>query len=127
MKPIQKGMTTAVTRGELEAAEREGRAPVANVTQLTWFDTEKNKENIVGVLNGKILTWHNGGNYFSNTTSGDDIFALPEYEWQWVIQFVDGRFDLTFNWYKTKEEAQSNFAKTARVIEPYEPSKREVE
>jgi len=125
MKPIQKGMTTAVTRGELEAAKREGRAPVADVTQLTWFDVDtKDVPCIAGVFGNHLETWYENGTYKYNSLAKQDIFALPEYEYQWIVQYDDGSFDMT-SYYKTKEEAAYEYS--AKVIEPYEPSKREVE
>jgi len=125
MKPIQKGMTTAVTRGELEAAKREGRAPVADVTQLTWFEDVKMYQSIAGLHMRMIAKWYSGGFYNRGLESDKDLFAPPEYEWQWIVQHNDGNFAMTNDHFKTEKDVHRNFA--VKVIEPYEPSKREVE
>jgi hypothetical protein len=65
-QPIKRGMTEAVTRGELEAAAREGRDPVANVKQLTWFDTKDGSCGIFGVLEGIVFGWYAGGETYQS-------------------------------------------------------------
>ena len=76
-QPIKRGMTEAVTRGELEAAKHEGRDPVANVKQLTWFDTKEGTCCIFGVLGGTVFGWYADGKFYRQRKHSLDIFALP--------------------------------------------------
>jgi hypothetical protein len=104
--PIKPGMTEAVTRGELEAAEREGREPVADVKQLTWFDTNEGALSVFGVLNGLVHDWYADGSYLSQCSHRYDIFALPRYEWQWIVVDPSGLYySATAAHYQTAEEA----------------------
>ena len=48
----------------------------------------------------------------------------PTYEWQWIITTNRDCFDITANYFTTKEEAQKNIGNFASIFEPYEPSKR---
>lgn len=121
-RPIKRGMTEAVTRGELEAAEREGREPVANVKQLTWFDT-KDAGCIYGVLDEGVFSWYENGGYYRHREHKDDIFALPRYEWQWNTINPNGLYYSTTIHYQTAEEAAVGLANNWRV-ERIEGSKR---
>jgi len=97
-QPIKRGMTEAVTRGELEAAAREGREPIADVKQLTWFDTKGGIPCIFGVIAGVVYSWYADGTYNSQDMYRVDIFALPRYEWQWNI-IEDGKYIGVTDWY----------------------------
>lgn len=105
-QPIKRGMTEAVTRGELEAAEREGREPVANVTQLIWFDASAMRT-LLGVLGGVITSWYKDGRYLEDSESNFDIFALPRYEWQWLTISPSGGYCSITSHYQTAEDAKS--------------------
>ena len=109
MKPIQRGMTEAVTR--------DGR----KVSQLHWLDV-KEGECLVGVLNGELEEWFEDGSYYDNEPDAKDIFAPAEYEWQWVYK-RDGDYALSGGFYKTEKDAYNSIDE--EVIERYEPSKRE--
>ena len=106
-QPIKRGMTEAVTRGELEAAEREGREPVANVKQLTWFDTLEYVLCVFGVVDGIVYSWYENGRFSRDSKSTDDIFALPRYEWKFAIvdpsSFGAAMLD---GWYKSEDDAK---------------------
>ena len=102
---IKRGMTEAVTRGELEAAKREGREPVADVTQLTWFNTKEGEPCVCGVFDGIVYSWYEDGKYYSNSESQEDLFALPRYEWQWLTISPSGRYNGVTDYYQTVEEA----------------------
>ncbi len=106
-QPIKRGMTEAVTRGELEAAEREGRDPVANVKQLTWFDTKGGIPCIFGVIAGVVYSWYEDGSFNRQGRHRVDIFALPRYEWQWNTISPNGIYCLTTTHYQTAEEAEA--------------------
>jgi hypothetical protein len=108
-QPIKRGMTEAVTRGELEAAEREGREPVANVTQLAWFDT-KDGACCFGVLEGVVFGWLPDGTYYKRWENNpDDIFALPRYEWQWNI-IEDGKYVGVTDWFTSEAACEAMYA-----------------
>ena len=122
-QPIKRGMTEAVTRGELEAAEREGREPVANMTQLAWFDT-KDGACCFGVLEGVVFGWLPDGTYYRRWENNpDDIFALPRYEWQWNTISPSGRYHEVTGYCQTAEEAAEWLEDNWRV-ERIEGSKR---
>jgi hypothetical protein len=106
-QPIKRGMTEAVTRDELEAAEREGREPVANVKQLTWFDANKGTTCLFGVLNGVVKSWYEKGRYSALSESDHDIFALPRYEWQWVTISPSGIYQSVTVHLQTEEDART--------------------
>lgn len=104
-QPVKRGMTEAVTRGELEAAEREGREPVADVKHLTWFDTKKGVHCIFGVIKGVVFGWFEDGTHFWQVEHEFDIFALPRYEWQWIVVDPSGIYYSATAHYQTAEEA----------------------
>lgn len=109
-QPIKRGMTEAVTRGELEAAEREGRPPVPNVKQLTWFDAREGIPCIFGVIEGGffdgiVYGWFESGRHSARSESDCDIFALPRYEWQWLTINPDGAYVSVTVYHKTAEDA----------------------
>ncbi len=104
-QPIKRGMTEAVTRGELEAAEREGREPVANVKQLTWFDVKDESCNLYGVLDGVVYSWYEDGRSFKHRDHEHDLFAPPRYEWQWNTISPNGIYYATTVHFQTAEEA----------------------
>lgn len=74
-KPIQEGMTEAVTR--------DGRP----VTELTWFKgAVKGNDCVAGIVDGRIATWSARGSYSpSSNKHPTDIFAPVEYEYQWLL------------------------------------------
>ena len=100
-QPVKRGMTEAVTRGELEAAEREGREPVANVKQLTWFDTNADACCIFGVLEGMVFSWFETGKYYQLYENDHDIFALTRFEWQWNI-IENGKYVGVTDWFTSE-------------------------
>ena len=123
-QPIKRGMTEAVTRGELEAAAREGREPVANVKQLTWFDTKEGACCIGGVLDEVVSFWHENGGYSKRCESRNDIFALPRYEWQWNTISPSGIYQSVTVHLQTAEEAAAWLPTTNWRVERIEGSKR---
>lgn len=104
-QPIKRGMTEAITRGALEAAERAGRKPVADVKQLTWFDLKTEEPCIYGVLFGKVHSWYEDGKFHTQCESDYDLFALPRYEWQWLTISPSGRYNGVTDYFQTAEEA----------------------
>jgi hypothetical protein len=122
-QPIKRGMTEAVTRGELEAAEREGREPVANVKQLAWFDTKEGVTYIFGVVEGGVFGWLPDGTYYRLCEHERDIFAIPRYEWQWNTISPYGIYYTTTAHFQTAEEAAAGLPSNWRV-ERIEGSKR---
>jgi hypothetical protein len=122
-QPIKRGMTEAVTRGELEAAEREGREPVADVKQLTWFDAREGVPCVYGVLDGLVTNWNENGRVYSLSECDHDIFALPRYEWQWSTIAPNGVYYSATEHYQTAEEAAVGLDNGWRV-ERIEGSKR---
>lgn len=124
-QPIKRGMTEAITRGELEAAKREGREPRANVRQLAWFDTKAGMPCIFGVIDGIVHSWYETGRYSVHVESLKDLFALPRYEWQWLTINPDGAYVSVTVYHKTAEDAiaAEGLSKKWRV-ERIEGSKR---
>jgi hypothetical protein len=122
-QPIKRGMTEAVTRGELEAAEREGRDPVANVKQLTWFDTIEGMSCLFGVVHGVVSGWYEDGRFFRDSESMNDLLVLPRYEWQWNTINPRGMYYSATVHYQTAEEAAAGIPEGWRV-ERIEGSKR---
>lgn len=115
MKPIKRGMTEAVTR--------DGR----KVTQLTWFDLEKDIFCVRGVFNGQIASWTASGRYFSSgEESAADIFAPVEYEWQFLLHDTESGLYETSFYAKSEEDALSMLSDRYVVISRIEESKREV-
>lgn len=116
MKPIKRGMKEAVTR--------DGR----KVTQLTWFEGLNSRaECAYGVVDGVLRSWLENGSYLSADKKHDlDLFAPPEYEWQWLFQYADGSFNTTV-YYET-EEAMLDFHNSGgrHNFKRIEESKREV-
>jgi hypothetical protein len=117
MKPIKKGMTEAITR--------DGR----KVTQLTWFEIKNSHSyKVYGVLDNYIFNWKESGKFSkSESESENDIFAIPEYEYQ-VLYEYNGLHLLTQGRYTSKED----FAKVMinisyKFIEFYEPTRKEIE
>lgn len=99
MKQIKRGDTTAVTR--------DGR----EVTQLKWFDVEGEDTLCVeGVVEGEIRTWYEDGGFFRKGytySSNLDIFAKPEYEYQWIYKRKeDTHWKITTGYYKTMVTAE---------------------
>ena len=75
----------------------------------------------------RILGWVS-----MKTTSPNDWRIKPEeprYEWQWVIQYQTGHYSLTTKHYTSKDEAledkEHSLGICFKIVEPYEPSKRE--
>lgn len=105
--PIKRGMTEAVTREELQAAELEGREPVANVKQLTWFDTKEGMPCIFGVVRGFVYSWYENGKYHNSVVDRDDIFAPPRYEWQWLTISPNGIYQSVTVHLQTEEDVRA--------------------
>lgn len=105
-QPIKRGMTEAITRGELEAAKREGREPRANVRQLAWFDTKAGMPCIFGVIDGIVHSWYETGRYSVHVESLKDLFALPRYEWQWLTVSPSGIYQSITVHLQTEKEAK---------------------
>lgn len=123
-RPVKRGMTEAVTRGELEAAQREGREPVANVKQLTWFDI-KDEGCIYGVLEGTVFSWDENGRFYKLCEHGHDLFAPLRYEWQWNTISPEGIYCSTTVYFQTAEEAVAAVGLGERWrVERIEGSKR---
>lgn len=116
MKPIKRGMTEAVTR--------DGR----RVTQLTWFDVDGDYNfNVVGVLDGLLHTWMEGGRFLDATRdSKKDIFAPVDYEWQWLVKDTEGNFAVTA--FRKDESDIYDFFSSCKwsIHSRIEESKREV-
>lgn len=104
-QPIKRGMKEAVTRAELEAAEREGREPVVNVKQIAWFDTKERMPCVFGVIDGIVHSWYESGRYSAHVESLKDLFAPPRYEWQWNTIDPKGIYIRATAHYQTAEEA----------------------
>lgn len=118
MKPFVYGITEAVTR--------DGR----QVTQLKYFEGLKDGElSITGLINGRIVTWYKNGT-FNNDKLADksDLFSPVEYEWQWLCKYKEqDKFYITHNYYQDIDSVRKDImSNNVEVLEPFEPSKREV-
>lgn len=112
MKPIERGMTTAVTR--------DGR----EVTQLTWFEGVECTYRVMGVVDGVIESWTVDGLNSIGEVSDFDIFAPTQYEWQWLYVDKNG-WHHTTSFFKSEQDMSAHYCGYAGIR--IEESKREVQ